>query len=59
MSFKDLLVFVDALPGGDERLDLAVALEGAFGVSIPFVDINNQHFHSVNALEAYLRVKMA
>ena len=26
MSFKDLLVFVDALPGGDERLDLAVAL---------------------------------
>src|SRR5215471_7976464 len=26
VSFKDLLVFVDALPGGDERLDLAVAL---------------------------------
>jgi nucleotide-binding universal stress UspA family protein len=26
MSFKDFLVFVDALPGGDERLDLAVAL---------------------------------
>ena len=26
MSFKDLLVFVDALPGGPERLDLAVDL---------------------------------
>jgi len=26
MSFKDLLVFVDTLPGGDQRLDLAVAL---------------------------------
>jgi nucleotide-binding universal stress UspA family protein len=26
MSFKDLLVFVDALPGGDERLDLAANL---------------------------------
>src|SRR5258707_304917 len=26
MSFKDLLIFVDALPGSDQRIDLAVAL---------------------------------
>jgi acyl carrier protein len=39
-------------------VDLAVALEDAFGVSIPFVDINKQHFHSVATIEAYLRRKM-
>jgi D-alanine--poly(phosphoribitol) ligase subunit 2 len=38
-------------------VDLAVALEGAFGISIPFVDINKQHFHSVDTLAAYVRIK--
>ena len=38
-------------------VDLAVALEGAFGISVPFVDINAQHFHSVNTLAAYVRLK--
>ncbi len=38
-------------------VDLAVALEGAFGISIPFVDINAQHFHSVNTLAAYVLLK--
>jgi|JI10StandDraft_1071094.scaffolds.fasta_scaffold327393_2 acyl carrier protein len=38
-------------------VDLAVALEGAFGISIPFVDINAQHFQSVNALAAYVLLK--
>ena len=40
-------------------VDLAVALEGAFGISIPFVDINKQHFHSVGALAAYVKLKRA
>lgn len=40
-------------------VDLAVALEGAFGISIPFVDINKQHFHSVLSLAAYVRLKQA
>lgn len=38
-------------------VDLAVALEGAFGISIPFVDINKQQFHSVETLAAYVRLK--
>lgn len=40
-------------------VDLAVALEGAFGISIPFVDINKQQFHSVETLAAYVRLKQA
>ena len=40
-------------------VDLAVALEGVFAISIPFVDINKQHFHSVNTLTVYVRVKLA
>ncbi len=40
-------------------VDLAVALEGAFGISIPFVDINKQHFHSVGTLAAYVKLKRA
>ena len=40
-------------------VDLAVALEGAFGISIPFVDINKQRFHSVETLAAYVRLKQA
>ncbi len=40
-------------------VDLAVALEGAFGISIPFVDINNQHFASVDAIAAYVQLKRA
>ncbi|MEO8068513.1 MAG: acyl carrier protein [Flavobacteriales bacterium] len=40
-------------------VDLAVALEGAFGISIPFVDINKQHFHSVVSLMEYVRKKTA
>lgn len=39
-------------------VDLAVALESAFKIKIPFVDINNQHFRSVGSLEDYLRLKM-
>jgi acyl carrier protein len=38
-------------------VDLAVALEGAFDIQIPFVDINRQHFHSVAALVAYVKLK--
>jgi D-alanine--poly(phosphoribitol) ligase subunit 2 len=38
-------------------VDLAVALEGVFGISIPFVDINKQQFHSVDTLAAYVRLK--
>lgn len=40
-------------------VDLAVALEGSFGISIPFVDINKQHFHSVLTLLAYVQKKKA
>ena len=40
-------------------VDLAVALEGIFTISIPFVDINKQHFHSVDSLAAYVRLKTA
>ena len=39
-------------------VDLAVALEGAFGISIPFVDINKQQFHSVETLANYVRLKL-
>ena len=39
-------------------VDLAVALEGIFGISIPFVDINKQRFHSVETLAEYVRLKM-
>lgn len=38
-------------------VDLAVALEGAFGISIPFVDINKQHFQSVLTLLEYVQKK--
>ena len=38
-------------------VDLAVALESAFGFSVPFVDINKQQFHSVETLAAYVRLK--
>jgi D-alanine--poly(phosphoribitol) ligase subunit 2 len=40
-------------------VDLAVALEGVFGISIPFVDINKQQFHSIETLAAYVRLKKA
>lgn len=40
-------------------VDLAVALEGAFGISIPFVDINKQHFQSVLTLLDYVQKKTA
>ncbi|QQR86440.1 MAG: acyl carrier protein [Flavobacteriales bacterium] len=40
-------------------VDLAVALEGAFGISIPFVDINKQHFQSVLTLLEYVQKKTA
>ncbi len=39
-------------------VDLAVALEAAFGISIPFVDINKQQFHSVETLANYVRLKL-
>lgn len=38
-------------------VDLAVALEGAFGVSVPFVDINAQHFASVESIATYIQLK--
>jgi acyl carrier protein len=38
-------------------VDLAVALEGALGVAIPFVDINAQHFGSMDAIAAYIQLK--
>lgn len=38
-------------------VDLAVALEAAFGISIPFVDINKQQFASVETLAAYIALK--
>ncbi|MBL7984849.1 MAG: acyl carrier protein, partial [Flavobacteriales bacterium] len=40
-------------------VDLAVALESAFGFSVPFVDINKQQFHSVETLLAYVLLKLA
>ena len=40
-------------------VDLAVAMESAFGISIPFVDINKQHFHSVGSLATYVKLKRA
>ncbi len=40
-------------------VDLAVALESTFGISIPFVDINKQRFHSVETLATYVRLKQA
>ncbi len=40
-------------------VDLAVALESAFGISIPFVDINKQQFQSVETLAGYVRLKLA
>ena len=40
-------------------VDLAVALESAFGFSVPFVDINKQQFHSVETLLAYVKLKRA
>lgn len=35
-------------------VDLAVALEAAFGIQIPFVDINGQHFKDVGAILDYV-----
>ena len=40
-------------------VDLAVALEGAFGIQIPFVDINGQQFRDVGSLLAYVQRKRA
>lgn len=54
----DDLLIEQGLLDSMSTVDLAVALESAFHVQIPFVDINNQHFKSVDSIEAYLRVKM-
>jgi acyl carrier protein len=40
-------------------VDLAVELENEFGISIPFVDINEQHFESVNTINNYVQLKLA
>lgn len=40
-------------------VDLAVALEGAFGIQVPFVDINGQNFKEVNTLVEYVKRKRA
>ena len=40
-------------------VDLAVALEGAFGIQIPFVDINGQVFRDVDAIHSYVERKRA
>ena len=39
MSFKDLLVFVDALPGGDRRLDLAINLARRYGAHLTGIHV--------------------
>lgn len=54
----DDLLLEQGLLDSMSAVDLAVALESAFNVQVPFVDINNQHFRSVESIEAYLRVKM-
>jgi acyl carrier protein len=38
-------------------VDLAVELENEFGISIPFVDINEQNFETVKAITHYIEVK--
>jgi acyl carrier protein len=39
-------------------VDLAVALEEEFKVTIPFTDINEANFDSVNRIEHYLQSKI-
>ena len=39
-------------------VDLAVELENEFNISIPFVDINEQHFETVNLLANYIEIKL-
>jgi acyl carrier protein len=39
-------------------VDLAVELENEFGISIPFVDINEQHFESVATINNYIKIKL-
>ena len=38
-------------------VDLAVALEEKYNIKIPFVDINEQHFKTINAMVNYLQIK--
>ena len=40
-------------------VDLAVELENEFNISIPFVDINEQHFETVERIENYIKIKQA
>ena len=40
-------------------VDLAVALEEHYGVKIPFTDINEANFETVNRIASYLQSKGA
>jgi acyl carrier protein len=40
-------------------IDLSVEIEGAFNIKIPFVDINPQHFGSVEKLSNYVQIKLS
>ena len=51
---EDLLVEQNILDSVG-AVDLAVALEGAFGIQVPFVDINGQHFKDLGSLVAYVQ----
>ena len=39
-------------------VDLAVELESIFKISIPFVDINEQHFESIETIDHYIQIKL-
>ncbi|MBL0126159.1 MAG: acyl carrier protein [Flavobacteriales bacterium] len=53
---EDLLVEQNILDSVG-TVDLAVALEGAFGIQVPFVDINGQHFRDLGSLVAYVQLR--
>ncbi len=40
-------------------VDLAVELENEFGISIPFVDINEHHFETVKTITKYIELKIS
>ena len=40
-------------------IDLSVALEQRFSITIPFVDVNKQHFETVEKIADYLKIRLA
>jgi acyl carrier protein len=40
-------------------IDLSVELENTFNVKIPFVDINAQHFGSIEKITRYISTKLS